>query len=196
LENDTIGELDVAEYWNVTGYSVPCMFLNGNSERELLVGSEAGWIHHFNNIEGNLNGSFNLVDSTFQDIKEGSRSSIAVADMNGDGFVDAFTGNYRGGLGFWRNDFGVGVGQGSLDLSGALELRPNPAQEQVEILVNGDLVPGSRYHIVNALGQEVMTGTLPQGKALVGISGLGSGAYTVLVERMGIRLRARLLIAR
>ncbi|MBP6391052.1 MAG: T9SS type A sorting domain-containing protein [Flavobacteriales bacterium] len=196
LENDTIGELDVAEYWNVTGYSVPCMFLNGNNERELLVGSEAGWIHHFDDIDGNLNGSFNLVDSTFQDIKEGSRSSIAVADMNGDGFVDAFTGNYRGGLGFWRNDFGLGVGQGSLDHSGTLELRPNPAQEQVEILVNGDLVPGSRYHIVNALGQEVMTGTLPQGKALVGISGLGSGAYTVLVERMGIRLRARLLIAR
>ncbi|MBK8339132.1 MAG: T9SS type A sorting domain-containing protein [Flavobacteriales bacterium] len=196
LENDTIGGLDVAEYWNVTGYSVPCMFLNGNNERELLVGSESGWIHHYDNIDGNLNGTFNLLDSTFQNIKEGSRSSMAVADVNGDGFMDAFTGNYRGGLGFWRNDFGVGVGQASLDLVGSLQLRPNPANDQVEILLNGNPAPDSRYRVVNALGQELMAGSLTQGRTVLGVSDLRAGAYILLVESPAARARARLVIAR
>ena len=109
LENDSIGGVVVAEWWNVSGYSVPHMFINDAGELELLVGSESGWIYNYTNINGNLNGVFTEADTTWQDIKEGGHSSVVLYHFNGDGYRDAVTGNYRAGLGYWRNDFAIAI---------------------------------------------------------------------------------------
>ncbi|MBV6405445.1 MAG: VCBS repeat-containing protein [Flavobacteriales bacterium] len=196
LENDSLGGVVVNEWWNVTGYSVPWMFVNNDGERELLVGSESGWVHHYKNIDNNLGGLFTEVDSMFQEIREGMRSSISLADINGDGHLDAFTGNYRGGLGFWRNDAGVGIGGRDGGLAASLVLRPNPSGDRVELLVGDAFTPGLTYRVVDAAGAQVLAGRVEQPRQGIDIGRLAPGAYAVQVDGGGRRLRGRLMVVR
>ena len=191
--DDTLGNLVVTEYWNITGYAVPFMFLNGNGEREMLVGSESGYIHHWTDIEGNLNGTFTLADSMFAGIKEGIRSGVAVQDLTGDGYPEVLTGNYRGGIGFWRNDFGVGIA--TLDADRSLRLFPNPANEATEIVLDRPAPTGTFLQVFSAHGQlmaelpvrgqrvRVTTAEWANGLYLFRLTGGATGTARLLVAR-------------
>ena len=156
LQNDTIGGVVVTEYWNITGYSTPYMYLNAAGERELLVGSESGFIHLYDNIEGNVNGMWNLVDSAFQGIRAGVRTGVCAYDYTDDGQLDVIVGNYRGGVGFWRNDStgggGNGINESALDQQ--LMIYPNPATDRLFIDLNERAANGELL-ILNAVGQIV-----------------------------------------
>lgn len=191
---DTLGGVVVAEWWNVTGFSVPCMFLNANGERELLVGSESSWIHHYGNIDNNLGGTFTLLDSTFQGIREGTRSSVSVFDLDGDGDLDVVTGNYRGGLGFWRNDRIASV-IGYDRPAARLVVTPNPTDGIIHIQLPHGQAPGLRFSIHNTTGQRVMEGILLQERAMVDLSSLGRGLYHVHAEGPEGRWSAKVLLA-
>lgn len=193
---DTLGGVVVTEWWNVTGYSVPWMYLNSDGERELVVGSESGWFHQYKNIDGNLSGAFTLVDSTFQEIREGMRSSMTLVDINGDGHLDAFTGNYRGGVGYWRNDVGVGVHEAMAGATNALLLRPNPAGDRVDLLLGDGFTNGMTYRVVGPTGQLVLSGRVEQPRQGVDISRLSPGAYAVWVEGGAGPQRGRLMVVR
>jgi len=122
--NDSIGDVVVAEFWNITGHSVPFMFLNALGERELLVGSESGGIFLYDDIENNLGGTWNKVDSTFQGISDGKRTGVCTFDFNNDGLLDVIVGNLRGGLSFWKNDVVSSVSE--IPVSSEVQLIPNP----------------------------------------------------------------------
>ncbi|MCB0793997.1 MAG: T9SS type A sorting domain-containing protein [Flavobacteriales bacterium] len=183
LENDSLGMVVVTEWlgyqYNVSGYSKPFVFMNGNGERELLVGSESGWIYHYQDIDGNLNGIFTQTDSTFQGIKEGYRSGIALNDLDGDGLLDAVTGNYRGGLGFWRN-VNVSVQEQEFNQF-ELIITPNPADDGFFLLLEGNTVPGE-YVIMDATGRSLRTGPMTSARTWVERSGLAAGTYLVLAR--------------
>jgi len=175
LEEDTLGGLTVTEYWNITGHAVPFMFLNQDGEREMLVGSESGAIHHWTGIEGNLTGPFTLADSTFGDIDEGMRSAVALHDFHGTGDLDLVTGNYRGGIGFWRNDFSVGIA-GEVD-SDPLRLFPNPADEGVDVVLDRPAEHGSRLQLFSSQGRLVLEVPARGQRIRVGTSQLANGIY-------------------
>lgn len=79
-------------------FSVPWFFKDDNGQWQLLVGSHNGRIYHYNNINSNLNGIFNLVTNTYHGLREGARTAVSVADINADGWPDMVVGNYCGGL--------------------------------------------------------------------------------------------------
>ena len=186
LLNDTLGGLDVAEWWNVTGYAVPFMFQNSLGERELVIGSESGWIHNYGNIDGNLLGTFTLLDSTFQAIRPGKRSSIALYDFNADSDLDAVVGNYRGGLNFYMNDVFTSVHKIPADLT--FSLAPNPANTQVTISMGAQWRSDMQLSVLNTLGQVVLRQPMSEQHMVIGTEALRNGVY--MVEMSGEKFRS------
>lgn len=195
LENDSLGGLDVAEWWNVTGHSVPFMFINSAGERELLVGSESGWIYDFGNIDGNLNGTFTLIDSTWQEVKDGGYSSVVLYDLNNDGYDEAVTGNYRGGITYYRNDFGIGIEEGgSLTSDQIFTLAPNPANASVDVLLHVPPGPDMELSLLDLSGRTVVRHALRDRQVHLDTRTLSDGVYIVRVGEQGRQWCQRLAV--
>jgi hypothetical protein len=127
--NYFFGNVNVIPINSSNGFSFPCLFEN-NGNYDLLVGSSNGKIYHYNNIDGNLNGAFTLLDSTFQNLYEGERCAPVVFDINHDNQLDLVVGNFSGGISFFIGDSLAGT-QHLNDLSFVPEIKlfPNPANE-------------------------------------------------------------------
>lgn len=181
LENDSIGAVAAVQTGNVTGFSVPCMFLNTDGERELLVGSESGRIFHYTGIEGNLGGPWILTDTAWQDIDEGAKTAVALHDWDNDGFQDAVIGNHRGGLSYWRNNIAASVHDGLAgDIDHAFSLVPNPTENGLTMLVLR--IPwgaGMQVQVLNELGEQVMRTPINHGTSKLETKDLGPGLYLV-----------------
>lgn len=99
LQTPFLGSIDVRQYGWTTGYSMPFVFTESGVTK-MIVGSEIGNIYLYNNIDGNLTGTFNRVDTTLFHINEGTRCAPYYEDITNDGKRDLFLGNYAGGLAF------------------------------------------------------------------------------------------------
>lgn len=197
LENDTVGGVVVTEWWNVTGHSVPTMHLNNAGQRELLVGSEGGWIHHYDNIEGNVNGTWNLVDSMWQHVREGERTAVALHDFTGDGNKDAVIGNYRGGISFWRNDFGLSLSaEGAAGADMAFTLVPNPADHAADVVLGIPLDKDTRVEVINELGQVLQSRALRSKRTALVVDDVPAGIYLVRVSNGAGKWSRRLVVQR
>ena len=103
LITSNFGNINVTNSANTFyGYSTPLLFWNQGT-LHLLVGSESGKLFLYNNITGNLNGSFNLVSSNAFAVNEPPRAAPALSDLNGDGWPEIIVGNQAGGLSFYSS---------------------------------------------------------------------------------------------
>ncbi len=197
LVNDSIGAFTVAEYWNVTGYSVPHMYLNENGQRGLVVGTESGWIHQFDNIDGNVEGAWNVVDSTWQDVREGKLTTVALHDFDGDGHLDAVIGNYRGGISYWRNDIAAAMsGSHLLANTEAFSLAPNPSVGAVTLTLNIPLRNGLRMDVLNDLGQTLKSSRIINRRSDLDVQLLPPAVYVVRITDGANSWTQRLVLIR
>jgi hypothetical protein len=141
----------------VTGYSVPCLY-NVAGKYELVVGSESGYLYHYTNIDGNLNGSFTLTDSTFANIWEGLRGVPNLKDINGDGALDIVVGNFSGGLSLYKGDVHLSV-QNTNFPQPEFRLWPNPSSGLVNFHWSYNGQPNTLscgiYSVIGTLIQEI-----------------------------------------
>lgn len=112
LKSSSFGGVDVMTPC-CTGFSAPFMYDSAGAgvAYHLLVGSEAlqtapfhNGLWFYRNIDNNLNGSFTLVDSMFQNIWEGPRMMVHGKDINSDGKMDLVIGNAGGGIAIYLGD--------------------------------------------------------------------------------------------
>jgi hypothetical protein len=180
LETITFGNVDVRNGGNA-GYSRPVLLDNGNGY-ELFVGSYSGSIYHYNNIDGNLAGSFTLLDSTFQSINEKIKATISIADIDTDGKYDLIVGNQAGGVVLYtQNALLSSVLQSPLRTSN-LFLYPNPASNVLHLDFNlHDTNNNFSYKIMDLSGRTFANGNLKNHNNLVEISDLKSGFYLLQV---------------
>ncbi len=158
--NYFFGNVNVIPINSSNGFSFPCLFEN-NGNYDLLVGSSNGKIYHYNNIDGNLNGAFTLLDSTFQNLYEGERSAPVVFDINHDNQLDLVVGNFSGGISFFIGDSLAGT-QHLNDLSFVPEIKlfPNPANEIIYFKMDDLLkLHAIKLEIMNIQGQTIYTET-------------------------------------
>lgn len=194
LQTETLGGVSTVEWWNVTGHSVPFLFRNQQNEREMLLGSESGWLYHYGNIEGNVSGAWTLLDSTFMDLRDGSRSALCLYDFTGDGELDLIVGNYRGGLSFWRSDpIATVVSQSMVP---AFTMYPNPANGTVQLVMDPLAASTGVWVLRNALGQEVMRIATNSTTTVADISALPEGVYLVRFESDVNSATQRLLVVK
>lgn len=194
LQSENLGGVNVAEWWNVTGHAVPIIFENAQGERELLCGSESGWLHHYTGLEGNLNGTWTLVDSTFMDLYDGPKSAPCLYDFTGDGEPDLVLGNYRGGLSFWRSDAVQTVLAGNA-LGAPFGLIPNPAIDGVDLLMPGATGTHITWALLDGTGRVVKRGNLNGPRTRIDLDGLDQGSYLVRVDLPSGAVTSKLLVA-
>jgi len=196
LVSEDLGGVNTTEWWNVTGHSVPTLFRNSTGAREIVLGSESGWLHHYGDIEGNLEGAWTLLDSTFLGLREGIRTGVCLYDFTGDDVLDMVVGNYRGGLSFWRSDAPAGVGVAEQRPRPGFRMQPNPASDHVELLLPNAPRPGSYWVLRNSLGQQVASMRAENERMSLSTQDLPDGVYFVRLEGNSTSDTQRLVVVR
>jgi hypothetical protein len=162
-----------------TGYSAPFMTEDSLGQYVLYVGSEQGVVYLYNNIENNLQGTFNRVDSLYL---HGVNVNLSGTDIDQDGRLEFVFGEFAGGMGLLK--YGIPQNLGAEDLSGnndLIRIFPNPADDV--ILVE---IPGFFYeehmeiNILNMFGQDIYHSSIvSMGNLRIDISGLTQGFYLI-----------------
>lgn len=176
------------------GWSVPTVFENpATGKYDLWVGSEKVNILYYEDIESEFGGNFTLDDPAFGDIKEGFRTSIALADLNGDNKPEYITGNLRGGLGFYAEQ-GTYVSKTPEKPAGpSFEIFPNPSQGALRLTTKVPNGTDLEINIYDVQGKQIFQ-TMPSyyGTAIdLNVSQIPSGLYFINVIAEGQSLGAR-----
>ena len=177
LRSQTFGGVSVSEWWTNIGMSSPILYRNG-SDIELFVGSRRGAIYKYNNIDNNLSGNFNLVDSNFNKIFAGTHSTPAISDLNNDSLIDFIIGNKRGGLSLFMgsNDSLITNSKILHKLENKYEIFPVPTREIINIK---NLKKQLYYELISLTGRKVKTGYT---KGTITVSKLKKGIYFMILD--------------
>ena len=128
LENEFWGNVDVRKTGVLTGHSVPELIRNNAGNFELFVGCEEGTIYQYLPT-ADFTGAFTKLTNAYNEIDEGSFSSVRFTDITGDGIAELITGNERGGVTLYRDETTVGI-ENEIS-SEIIRVFPDPAQNQI-----------------------------------------------------------------
>lgn len=193
----TLGNVDIRPPFDFNGYSTPFVFLDSGNI-EMFVGSQQGYIYHYDNIMGNLGGTFNQVDSMLwapTEVWEGMRVAPTFKDITNDGLIDMVVGNYMGGVAFYAGDLSVGINTTAYNNDADMELYPNPAGDVLHVkFIN--VMGASEFKMYDMLGEEVLNEKLSMMNAGVDVSKLRNGIYICMVKNGDKQLVKKIVIER
>jgi Secretion system C-terminal sorting domain/FG-GAP-like repeat len=178
-----LGGVDVSEYWNTEGHSIP-QFIDIDNEYHLVLGSKTGYLHYYDNIDGNLTGDFNLVDSTLEDLYIGSHSAPAIWDITADGKLEMALGNKRGGLALYKSAPITDVSTVELT-SNEFSVYPNPAKESFTVELGATLynqIVDLKISVIDVSGRTIKTISPISTQTVIDVSQFSSGNYILKIE--------------
>lgn len=195
LVSNTFGGVDVKAPTMISGFSVPCMW-DYNGSYQLIVGSERGFVYRYDNIDGNLAGNFNLIDSMYITTHEGLRVAPWLNYLNGDTLPDIIIGNYAGGAVLYYGDIASDVQTVTQSITPVLSVYPNPANTELHITGwNSAAQFPATLQIVGMNGQIIRTERLLSKDQTVNVSSLGSGCYFgVVTDADGVGSTLRFVV--
>lgn len=171
------GNVKVIQYGYVTGYSYPFLFKQSGITK-LLVGSENGYLHMYDNIDGNISGAFTLVDTTYSTIYEGTHTSPTGTDINNDGYLDLVVGNYQGGLAFYKGVISINVID-NVDntIHWNMEVFPNPANTSLTIHITNNTISNFKVDLYNVMGQLITSQKIINNSLAISTENISQGIY-------------------
>ena len=182
LQTGALGGIDVRQYGYVTGFSMPFAFDVAGTTK-LLVGSEIGNIYLYDQIDGNLGGTFNRVDTTLFKINEGTRCAPFYEDITNDGKRDLFLGNHAGGLAFFNSSNYTGVGINEQQLVQHVSIYPVPATEVLTIAIDDDALAEVMITVFDVMGKEIFKTASYNKTISLDVSGYSKGIYFVRLQQ-------------
>lgn len=181
LQSDTWGNLNVKEWWTTIGNSAPVLFKNNQNETQLFVGSERGYIFHYNNIDGNIMGTFNLVDTIVSRIDIGPNSCPAVGNLNNDTLIDLIVGTKRGGVSLYFGSSDISISVNEKPILEEIKIFPNPANEFITVVSNQLYISTKTYYsIYDNMGRLITKGQMNSN--VISIAELNAGFYMLIIE--------------
>lgn len=177
LTKDTMGGVDVKEWWNNSqGFSRPYFYYNQNDSIELLCSSLSGSIYYYKDITNNLTGNFTLIDTMFQNINEGPKASITAGDLNNNGFLDIIIGLDNGGVALYNYQILTTNNYQFDDI--AFSIFPNPTKNTVNLTVSNSKKP-NYITIRDITGRTVLTQPYT---SIINVADLNSGIYLISIH--------------
>jgi hypothetical protein len=180
LITNSFGNINVITNTNQFGldaYATPFFYTEAGNTK-VLVGSVSGQIFQYQ-VPSVLTNSCPLISNSVNGWIEGGQSTIYYEDVNGDGKRDAFVGNASGGLSFFSSKSPL-VGLNELTSEKLIELItlfPNPASNQITLVINTIEFETATITIYDLLGKEVLIKTVLQNTETIDLSGFNDGVY-------------------
>ena len=170
----------------ITGYSYPCVFKQGGVTN-MLVGNESGFIRRYNNIDGNLGGTFTWVDSTFLDIWQGTRTAPHLSDINNDGKLDLIVGNYEGGVSFYKGVNALTTANLDNLIHFNFDLFPNPTNSTFNIHILNEENKTYALELYNVMGQLIASEKIEHNILTLSTQNLSQGVYICKVSEINLQ---------
>lgn len=140
-----------------SGYSSPWVF-EQNGQWQLLTGTQFGRLEMYDNIDNNLEGTFNLLTEAYGSVSEGARTHSTLVDLDNDGLLELAVGNFSGGLAIFQTSLPGGdpvpVRERLTPLDD-LSVWPNPVKNTIFLKLSQSSSDG-QLTVFNARGQLVL----------------------------------------
>ena len=194
---ERFGRVDTRVPGYVSGYSAPVL-LNVNGNFRLFTGTEVGQIELYRDIETNINDTATIETAFFGNIQEGFQSRVALGDLNHDGLLDMIVGNLRGGLSAFTTNLPVDntVPVEEPIANFKIQLSPNPAAEELQIVINEYYNVNKKLNLYNTAGQLVLQKTWLDAHIRLNINHLPQGIYIAKIEMDGQIQTGKIVIVR
>ncbi len=185
LITNSFGNVNVkgaVNLYGTEGNCAPFMFDVAGSYK-LLCGSISGRIFYYDNIDGNLSGSFNRIDTNVNYINDGPRSALQYVDINGDLKRDLIVGNYAGGLSYYSSkNWFIGIKEFENANDETILAYPNPANTYLEIKDLNNFTERTEVILMDVLGKIVLTQSSNSNATSLNCEDLDRGVYLLRVN--------------
>jgi FG-GAP-like repeat/Secretion system C-terminal sorting domain len=177
------GNIDVRNPGFPSGHTSPYLINTKNGLR-LYCGTEVGDLKVYDNISGNINGTFSKVSDNIANLNAGDIINPVFHDLDNNGYYDLIVGNLRGGINFYNTDFKVDgtISTNNVSYLQNIKINPNPTNNSFRIQYN--LSTDVELKIVNGLGKQVFQKSI-QDNEDIEISSLIPGVYFVVLISNG-----------
>ncbi|SFT77429.1 Por secretion system C-terminal sorting domain-containing protein [Lishizhenia tianjinensis] len=164
LSNANLGNVNV-NLGSSDGFATP-HFINKNDTLYLFCGSRSGRLWVYDDIADNLNqgASFNLISDDYLSIDAKAYSSVAIAELNNNTFLDLLYGHDLGGAWLFEADPNITYGITKNEIP-PLMIYPNPSEGSLHI--EGNFSPQNTLQIYDSQGRlRLQLENIHSGKAL------------------------------
>ena len=179
-----LGQIDTRQPGYVSGYSAPVLFRQNGAWR-LLTGTEDLGLRLYSGIENQLYGNFKLENASVSQLRPGSNTRPALADVDADGLLEMAVGTARGGMLLyktpWQADGATPTQQAPE--SEQLNFHPNPARDWTAFDLGqeflGSTLQVNLYQMTGAITRQWQ---ISGSRAELDLSGLPRGLYVVRIK--------------
>jgi hypothetical protein len=174
---DSLGYVSTLEPGYFVGRSAPYIYEDAGVYR-MLAGSANGNLLKYDNIEGNLTGTFNKVDTAYLNLREGKNTTLTIADITNDGKLDMMIGNQAGGIAYFKGTYPVSIGPEYETIAG-INIYPNPTKELLTLDLGTNNLKNASIRVLDLLGKTISNQKVSSSKTTLNLNGLTQGIYLV-----------------
>jgi len=188
-----LGNINTAIPGSISGYSAP-QIIDQQGTYVLVTGTEAGQLEVYNNIEGNLSGTFDLDSERMGDVRVGIRTRPAIADIDNDGKLEMIVGNERGGLNAFQTNLWLDSTSPVAEPGWAsrVQVFPNPARHVLHVQLGQEIQ--ASLELISAAGQVVATVQSQEATALLSLQAIPAGIYFLQITAEGQRAVRKVVV--
>lgn len=185
LITKTFGGVNVKgdpSFYGGDGSCAPFMYDVGGNYK-LLCGSISGRIFLYDNIDGNLTGNFNRVDTNVNKIFVGMQSAVQYMDITGDGKRDLLVGNYAGGLNYFSSNKSViGIEELTNNNDENILVYPNPANDFLYVKCKDFNVERCEIELMDLCGKIILKQTNNDSYCYLNTATIAKGVYMLKIN--------------